>query len=424
MYHAARPGGARALICAVLLTACAGVECVAGARRVNISESSMNSVSPVVAASGATVLVAWLERTETVDGPTASIMIRRSTDGGTAFEPSRVVESLGYYPGTLSIAVDGSDVHLSWAQTQFGSGLLLSVQYTVSRDSGVTFDPPRSVSASTAAGVPDIRVAGDRVAIVWNRLRVIWAVVSTNGGVSFGEPFPVSGSHEVVDGTVRLALAGSTLSLAWIATNPTGRSVCYQRIDLDSPESVELARVLSTPQPVSFELALGAGGRLVFLTFVVAGRLYSQRSDDGGESFDEALSIGQVPELSFPRVVVDEREAAHVLWVSANSVMRYSRLGGEPVVGKRFHVAGGRFPNLEAGNGVVCITWQKGAGDESALFAAASFAQGGRFGKAVRLSPRGSRGIGCRAAVGDQGAHVVWQEPLGATLDVFYRRLD
>jgi hypothetical protein len=378
----------------------------------------------VISSSGDLVAVAWLERTDTVDGPTASVYCRSSKDGGRAFEPSRVVAELRSYPGNLVLAASSSSIHIAWLATQFGSGLPVSVDYSVSRDGGATFEPPRSVSGSEHPWLPDLRVDGDRVAVSWCGLGTVWSALSADAGATFDPPEGLSGGWPCIDGSLKSDLDGNVLFLAWLANGPTGRAVVSRRLVLDAIDPNEPIHSFASAKPVSFELALDATGSSVTLVWVEGTSLVAVESGNRGTSFGAPVVVGTVSAIAFPRLAVDADGVSNIAFLDDDTRLRFLKLGGATGHDGRVLASGAVSPDLALGGNLVCVTWLSGGGSGGVLRAALSSSQGSTFEKRIRLNGRGSRGTGCRVTVGRDVAHLVWQEPRKGALDIFYRRLE
>jgi hypothetical protein len=134
-----------------------------------------NSALTSMAAAGDDVHVVYQDRTVRPGGM-STVVLRRSEDGGRTFAGRQVISSLtGGDSLTPVVAAAGDDVHVAWkATTSKDSPSLGNAEIFVStsRDRGKTFDPPVLLDADTADSMnPVVVTDGTTVHVAWSDLQ-------------------------------------------------------------------------------------------------------------------------------------------------------------------------------------------------------------------------------------------------------------
>jgi len=222
----------------------------------NIS-ASPNSIDPVVAASGNSVYVAW---SEPVAGNSNDILFRRSTGGGVAFDPALNISNNSLLSRFPAMAADGMNVWLAWTDGPIGgSGDIL---FARSADAGGLFEPALNLSNNAANSVdPAVAARGGNVYVAWsevppggsNNLRDIYVATSVDHGFSFDPSLVknVSDSATTLSAIPRLAASDGVLAVYWGESLPTGvgtatqRDIYYSYLELSSPVPAPLMLSLS-----------------------------------------------------------------------------------------------------------------------------------------------------------------------------------
>jgi len=117
---------------------------------------------PLVAVNGSNIYVTWHEAA--IAGQ-FDIFYRRSTDGGTTFEPFQSLSGTGQAGPPTSIAVSGANVYVVWPDTDG------EVFFRRSTDQGSTFQAIQNLSAVDGpVSIPSQVVAnGSNVYVAWNK---------------------------------------------------------------------------------------------------------------------------------------------------------------------------------------------------------------------------------------------------------------
>jgi hypothetical protein len=407
----------RALLVAALVGLTAAAAPAAPPTATNVSQTALDSLTPVVAHDGALVHVAWIESEPTTDGLRATIMAARSTDAGRTFEQPAVVAPLNGYASGLQIGASGGRVHLAWLVTSYTIGAPASVAYARSTDGGATFGEVVVVNATTYPGLPDLVASADRVAIVWSTESAVWLTHSVDGGAEFASPLRVADA--AFAGSARVALGESTAALVWIARIGGGRGVLFRAVDLESPTAAGPAVALGSAAAIS-EADVATGGDLVVAVWNQGGQLAAARSDDGGARFVSLASPGEANPIASPRITV-VGSTGHVVWLGRNASLMYGRTADGRIDTRRLG-RNASFPDLAARDGLVCVAWQARAGSSVRVRAATSTDSGVSFSKAAALTRKRDGASASRVAVGPDAPIVVFEAPLGAQRDVYLAR--
>lgn len=152
----------------------------------NLSSNSGGSITPQIEATGSFVYVAW------EDGTTGNeeILFRRSSDNGSTFSPSKNLSKIAGsgFSGFHSIAASGASVYVAWLDDSPGNDDIL---FRRSTNNGALFGPVKNLSNNlTHSEEPQVAVSGSKVYVTWenDNASLISEVLfkrSTDGGSSF-----------------------------------------------------------------------------------------------------------------------------------------------------------------------------------------------------------------------------------------------
>lgn len=274
---------------------------------------------PTVAIGTGVVHAVWLDTRSgaTVLGVTAAgVYHARSTDDGATWSASRLLSPT--YAGSPAVpdrgpalACDGSVVAAAWRELAFENGAG-TVFVAVSRDGGLSWDPPFQVDAAPGS-TPCVAVSGNRIAVAWCGTDA-FARVSLNGGQTWGSTVLLN--HGDATGSAqtnpRLALSGTTVAVAWEdqrgSLDGTGRAQdVYARISADGGLTWRSEVLLSTDangtsadQSLPFIAASGANVIAVWRDGrgVVDGTndgtdIRARRSGDAGATWGAEVRLNQ-----------------------------------------------------------------------------------------------------------------------------------
>jgi len=145
--------------------------------------------SNFIAACGDTVYIVWTERR---DAGHNKIYLKRSTNGGSTWESDNPITGDSATPLPPCIAVEGSFIHVVWQDWR--DGPLKRIYYKRSTNGGTTWEPDRRIeNDTTSSEYPSVAAAGPYVHVVWHDVKRdtlrfrpdLRYCHSTNGGASW-----------------------------------------------------------------------------------------------------------------------------------------------------------------------------------------------------------------------------------------------
>jgi hypothetical protein len=309
-----------------------------------------------VAATGNTVHVVWS------DGRIGErIYYKRSLDCGTSWSAdSCLTDSPGpsYLP---SIAVSNSFVHLIWSDFRDGDE---EIYYKRSTDGGSNWEPDQRLTfAAGLSEVSSAAVSGSDVHIVWwdNRSggTAIYYIRSTNSGLQW---FPDTClSQASTDSWASVAASGTTVHVVW----DVRPGVVYYKRSSDrgaswSPTIQLSSRTAMAPCVASLD-------SLVHVTWEgpsIGGyyQIFYKRSTDGGMSWlpDTILPSGLGSFL--PSICVSGR-VVHVVWFSSSEDIFYNHSTDNGISWQTFYTqltndtCRSEYSSVAASDSAVHVVW-------------------------------------------------------------------
>lgn len=394
------------------------------ARPLNVSGTVSDSLTPVVAATGDFVHIAWIESEPTTDGLRATIWYVRSTDSSSTYEAPRPIAPLTGYASALQCAVDGSTVHLAWLATSYTTGSPAAVDYQRSVDGGVTFEPVTAISAAEPPGAPILVASGGRVAAVWHAGGRIWIARSTDGGASFDLAAASGSTGAQTAVTVRAAAVLDRIVVAWLAPAVDGGlRLAVGRVDWQTGVLVES----SFPEdgPVG-DVSAGAFGDNVIVAWTssTSDRVAkSARSSDGGVSYSGPHVLGDAATIGAPQAAAGA-DRALVTWIDSLGRLRVSRIDTDGSI-HAIRVKsnkGAVFPVIAGDGANAVVAWRSGSGTSS-LIRSCTIDSTENVATVRKVARRGESAAAPRLAVDGLQSVVVWQQNVGGTAEVFAMRL-
>ncbi len=376
----------------------------------NLSESTGDSRlssrvvgAPSIAVSGTVVHVVWDDDTGSPGLP--RVLYRRSSDGGSTFEPAVDLSQGSVFAAVPQIFVDGSVINVFWVDLDFSPSRCVptsvcsrSVVYRRSTDGGATFEAARNLSAGTTnyAGFPWIAVNGTHVHVVWstNVTSLGQEVVyrrSRDAGASFEAPLTLSGVVVSTggDGGVQVVAAAGNLYVLW------------REVDLQ-----------------------------------LNGLLRVRASQDLGTTFDSILTVSDATrDARVPRLAGDGARA-YVIWEDASPDNSSSRIliarstdGGLTIGSPQELSPGGRgVLDVAVAGSVVHVIWGApiAGGNFEDLFYQVSTDEGQAFTQPVNVSNTGFGASGApnqRVLATGTTAYVAWGDRSPGNEDIFFQRI-
>ncbi len=159
-----------------------------------LTDNSNYSTSPSLAISGLVVRVVW---SDDRDG-NSEIYIKQSDDGGSTWGADTRVTNDAYASDYPSVAIEGSIIHVVWADLRNATSTDdYEIYYKRSTDGGVTWEPDiRLTNNPSYSGYPGVVVSGSVVHVVWEDDRDgsgdIYYKRSADGGLTWGADTPLT----------------------------------------------------------------------------------------------------------------------------------------------------------------------------------------------------------------------------------------
>ena len=129
---------------------------------VNVSNNPGQSLNPTVAASGATVYVAWRDSSQAANN---EIYLARSINNGATFGNfTNLSNTTGDSTGQ-SLAASNTNVYIAWSDRSLGNADIIFIK---SNNYGATFEKTKNLSNNPEESIiPHISLIGDREYILW-----------------------------------------------------------------------------------------------------------------------------------------------------------------------------------------------------------------------------------------------------------------
>ncbi len=283
---------------------------------VNLSNNAGISAAPSVAVSGNTVVVAWYDETP----ENREIFLARSTDGGKTFASPVNLSNNAGFSISPSVAASGNSVVVAWHdETPGNSEIFLSR----STDAGKTFTPPVNLSNNAGfsfSAFPSVAVLGDSVFVAWHDQTPgnfeIFLARSTDGGKTFTPPVNLSNNAGFsLDPSV--AVLGDSVFVAWMDETPGNSEIFLAR-------STDGGATFSPPVNFSNNAGLSGGVSVAVLgdSVVVAWmdttqgnwEIFLVRSTDGGATFTPPVNLSSNAGFSANPSVAVSGDSVVVAW--------------------------------------------------------------------------------------------------------------
>lgn len=159
---------------------------------VTLSPVGFDATTPRVVARAGVATIVW----SLTNGTTSKIQASTSTDSGSTWSAPVDVSDVAASTFFPELVTDGSTTTATWERFD---GTSSSVQTAFSPDSGATWSSPRTLSAPGGSSEqPQVTTDGTRITVVWFRGDgsgfVVQTVFSADGGVTWNTPRTLSAS--------------------------------------------------------------------------------------------------------------------------------------------------------------------------------------------------------------------------------------
>jgi len=208
-----------------------------------LSESAAPSEHPAIAVSGSAVLVAW----HGMRPGGLDVFFKRSTDGGTTWDPTIALTQAGSC-AHASIAASGSKVHVVWGDTRDGHAEIYTRR---SRDFGAHWESEgRLTDVPFESWVPTVAVSGQHVYVAWVDLRdgneEEYFKHSGDGGETWGPNTRLT--EEAADSWApSVALSGTAVHLVWFDRRNAG--LTHSEVEKKLDDILALVGLPAEPAP-------------------------------------------------------------------------------------------------------------------------------------------------------------------------------
>lgn len=284
---------------------------------VRLTDAVGNSKSPSIAVSGNTVHVVWFDSRS---GP-EEIFYRRSTDGGASWMPETRLSSCPGTSGNPSIAVTGNVVHAVWYNND-GAGNV-EIYYKRSTDGGTSWEPDfRLTDCPANSYTPSIAVAGDNVHVAWHDSRdgneEIYYIRSTDGGTSWGADTRLSFGAES-SCFAAIAVYGNYIHIAWQDYRHGNWEIYYDR-STDGGTTWGGDTRLTNNGAHSFAPSIAVAGTNVHVVWEDwrigwNQKVFYKHSTDGGGTWSADAKLVNTSRLSsYPSITATPGDYVHVAW--------------------------------------------------------------------------------------------------------------
>jgi hypothetical protein len=290
------------------------------------------AVAPAIAVSGSSIYVVWSYGSEDLE--TDEIYFKKSTNGGATWQATRrltYTTDLQYPDATPAIAVNGSNVYVTWHDNPSSEDLSDEIYFRKSTDGGATWQATRRLTyASASSSDPDIAVNGSDIHIIWPLNMEVYYKKSTDAGATW--------------------TAGRRLT--WSA-----HYSCYPRIAVDSPGNLHM----------------------VFGGWVDGGmnEVFYKKSTDAGVTWTSPQRLTWTAADTYkPVIAVGSSGNLHVVWYDetpGNYEIYYRKstnAGASWTASQRLTYNGGDSytPDIAVNNSTVFITWDDNTPGNSEIY--------------------------------------------------------
>jgi len=336
--------------------------------------TSSRSARNVAAGQGNDVYTIWYDYR---DG-NGEVYFKRSTDGGTSWNPDQRLTNNPDTSQHPSLAVSGASIHVAWMDRRDGN---FEIYYQCSTDRGTTWGPETRLTRDPfQSWGPAISVSGATVHIAWgdeqDQQYGIFYIRSTDGGATWTPNIRLNQS----DGWPGPALAASQtdLHVAWM---------------------------------------------------VLWGIGY-QRSTDGGTTWSRDTMLVQSPVgAGFPSVDAQGPEV-HLAWQDArdgNPEIYYKRSSDRGAtwssdIRLTFDTSYTGIPSVTASGNNVHIVWWDGRDANLEIYYKRSTDGGASWDSDTRLTYGANASIYPSTAVSGSTVHLVWADGRDGNREIYYKR--
>lgn len=329
--------------------------------------------SRCIAARGNYLHVVWTDTRH----PSYEIYYKRSTNGGTTWEPDYRFTNQTGQSITPQVSVFNSNVHVVWQDDRDGN---TEIYYNRSNDDGVTFGNLTRLTNDAASSThPTISVTGVLlVYVAWSDTRdgndEIYFKRSTDGGVTWEPVIRLSNAAEISNNPEMFS-SGTAVYVSWVDVRFGNSEIFFKRSTDFGINWGPETRLTNDPAGSSFP-SVTAANQLVNVMWQDYrngnAEIYYKRSTDGGIiwSGDTRMTTTQGSTNVSSIISGNSGQFLHIVWEKYNSsnsrdiVYRSSTDGGINWSGNSIITPAGGFyqinPSINISGNAVHVVWADG----------------------------------------------------------------
>lgn len=269
-----------------------------------------------VACSGDTIHVAWYAYID----DNSEIFYKRSIDGGLSWGVVSQLTQAGTYAELPSLAVSGSTVHLAWQDDRDGN---YEIYYKRSTDGGSTWEPDVRLTDSLGESwAPSISVTGPVVNIVWEDYRDIlgygdiYFKRSVDGGLNWGSDIRLS-YDPAVSSWPSITGNDTAIHVFW-QDKRDGNFEIYTKRSMDGGATWEPDTRLSFSSAMSIIASPAVSGSKVHIAYYDNRygnfEVVYKRSDDQGVSWGPDVRLTDAPNNAYSTNICAVDSTIHIVW--------------------------------------------------------------------------------------------------------------
>ena len=366
----------------------------------NLSNNPGLSTFAQIAVSGSNVYVVWLQWN--AESTLGDIFFKRSADNGATWSANINISTSGkIFTSQPRIAFSGTNVYIVWDEEQ--QPVPGDVFFRRSTDNGATWKSIVNISNNPedTNQHPRIIASGNNVYVTWNHYPAYEALFrrSTDGGATWKTIVNLSDGF-AASGTARIAVSGSNVYIAW------SEGGILFRHSTDNGATWQPTKNLG----VGLGPAMASSGSNVYLVWLVkrpVGAYYNlifSGSPDNGATWGAKVTIKSGGLLdSYSGSVVASGNNAYVVWSQAYTgdiYFRHSTDNGatwQPTKNLSFDAGASSIPRMALSGSSVFVVWWDSTNEEVLL--RRSIDSGSTWKTIVNLSSNSGDSVDAQLAV-------------------------
>jgi hypothetical protein len=310
------------------------------------------SAHPSVAVSGANVHVVWQDKQDNRNwndnrNPRGwpEIYYKRSQDGGTTWGPDNRLTNDPAISKVACVAVSGSNVHVTWHDFRDGN---YGIYYKRSQDGGTTWGPDNRLTDPPAqAQYASIAVSGSNVHVTWQDNRdggnyEVYYKRSTDGGTTWGPDIRFTDQPATASIHPSVAVSSSDIHVVWQDYPAANNEIYYKRSQDGGTTWGSNIRLIYDPAG-SIAPSIAASGLDIHVAYIDNRdgdqEIYYIHSPDGGTTWGPDTRLTNSYGRSLSPHIAASGSRIHVVWRDerdGNTEIYYKRnYPGQPIISHR-----------------------------------------------------------------------------------------